>query len=122
MRALESLHVLTERRHLTMMEILILLRKLERKGFEIIFSWVPGHVGILGNEQADTAARSMSDHMQRSVCYQDLKTSIQHYVHHTRCTQLNDPTSKLSTDETIVQKVVKCCVRHKEGMGICLSE
>ncbi|GFY09624.1 hypothetical protein TNCV_381191 [Trichonephila clavipes] len=42
------------------------------KGFDIIFSWVPGHVGILGNEQADNAARSMSDHMQQSVC---LKTS-----------------------------------------------
>ncbi|GFU11821.1 RNase H domain-containing protein [Trichonephila clavipes] len=39
------------------------------------------HVGILGNEQADTAARSMSDHMQRPVCYQDLKTSAQNYVH-----------------------------------------
>ncbi|GFX09406.1 putative RNA-directed DNA polymerase from transposon X-element [Trichonephila clavipes] len=67
MSALESLHFLTERRHPTVIEILLLLRKLERKGFDIIFSWVPGHVGILGNEQADTAARSMSDHMQRQL-------------------------------------------------------
>ncbi|GFT22376.1 RNase H domain-containing protein [Trichonephila clavipes] len=43
---------------------------------------VPGHVGILGNEQADNVARSMSDYMEQPVCYQDLKTSIQHYVHH----------------------------------------
>ncbi|GFT63715.1 putative RNA-directed DNA polymerase from transposon X-element [Trichonephila clavipes] len=69
-----------KRRHSTVIEIL-LLRKLERKGFDIIFSWVPGHVGILGNEQADTAARSMSDHMQRPVCYQDLKTSAKNYIH-----------------------------------------
>ncbi|GFX00972.1 uncharacterized protein TNCV_4579381 [Trichonephila clavipes] len=82
MRALESLHFLTEHRHPTVIEILLLLRKLERKGFDINFSWVPGHVGILGNEHADNAARSMSDPMQRPVCYQDLKTSIQHYVHH----------------------------------------
>ncbi|GFX62963.1 RNase H domain-containing protein [Trichonephila clavipes] len=82
MSVLESLHFLTERRHLTVMEILILLRKLERKGCDIIFSWVPEHVGILGNEQADNAARYMSDHMQQPVCYQDLKTSIQHYIHH----------------------------------------
>ncbi|GFY35817.1 putative RNA-directed DNA polymerase from transposon BS [Trichonephila clavipes] len=68
-------------RHPTVIEILLLLRKLERKGFDIIFSWVPGHVGILGNEQADTAARSMSDHMQRPVCYQDLKTFAQNYIH-----------------------------------------
>ncbi|GFW36338.1 probable RNA-directed DNA polymerase from transposon BS [Trichonephila clavipes] len=79
--ALESLHFLTERRHPTVIEILILLRKLERKGFDIIFSWVPGHVGILGNEQADTAARSMSDHMQRPVCCQDLKTFTQNHIH-----------------------------------------
>ncbi|GFX70219.1 putative RNA-directed DNA polymerase from transposon X-element [Trichonephila clavipes] len=77
----ESLRFLTECRHPTVIEILILLRKLERKGFDIIFSWVPGHVGILGNEQADTAARSMSDHMQRPVCYQDLKTFTQNYIH-----------------------------------------
>ncbi|GFW31178.1 putative RNA-directed DNA polymerase from transposon BS [Trichonephila clavipes] len=81
MSALESLHFLTERRHPTVIEILILLRKLERKGFDIIFSWVPGRVGILSNEQADTAARSMSDHMQWPVCYQDLKTSTQNYIH-----------------------------------------
>ncbi|GFX09384.1 putative RNA-directed DNA polymerase from transposon BS [Trichonephila clavipes] len=80
MSALESLHFSTEHRHPTVIEIL-LLRKLERKGFDIIFSWVPGHVGILGNEQADTAARSMSDHMQRPVCCQDLKTSTQNYIH-----------------------------------------
>ncbi|GFS76262.1 putative RNA-directed DNA polymerase from transposon X-element [Trichonephila clavipes] len=81
MSAQESLHFSTEHRHPTVIEILLLLRKLERKGFDIIFSWVPGHVGILGNEQADTAARSMSDHMQRPVCYQDLKTSTQNYIH-----------------------------------------
>ncbi|GFX71305.1 phosphoinositide 3-kinase regulatory subunit 4 [Trichonephila clavipes] len=80
MSALESLHFSTEHRHPTVIEIL-LLRKLERKGFDIIFSWVPGHVGVLGNEQADTAARSMSDHMQRPVCYRDLKTSTQNNIH-----------------------------------------
>ncbi|GFT52550.1 putative RNA-directed DNA polymerase from transposon X-element [Trichonephila clavipes] len=79
MSVLESLCFLKERRHPTVIEIL--LRKLERKGFDIIFSWIPGHVGILGNEQADTAARSMSDHMQRPVCYQDLKTFTQNYIH-----------------------------------------
>ncbi|GFT80523.1 putative RNA-directed DNA polymerase from transposon X-element [Trichonephila clavipes] len=78
--ALESLHFLTEPRHPNVTEIL-LLQKLERKGFHIIFSWVPRHVGILGNEQADNAARSMSDPMQRPVCYRDLKTSTQNYIH-----------------------------------------
>ncbi|GFS86619.1 putative RNA-directed DNA polymerase from transposon BS [Trichonephila clavipes] len=75
-----SLNILKNADTPTVIEIL-LLRKLERKGFDIIFSWVPGHVGILGNERADTAARSMSDHMQRPVCYQDLKTSAKNYIH-----------------------------------------
>ncbi|GFV64295.1 putative RNA-directed DNA polymerase from transposon X-element [Trichonephila clavipes] len=81
MSALESLHFLTEPIHPTVIEILLLLLKLEMKGFDIIFSWVPGHVGILSNEQADTDARCMSDHMQRPVCYRDLKTSAQNYIH-----------------------------------------
>ncbi|GFU59101.1 RNA-directed DNA polymerase from mobile element jockey [Trichonephila clavipes] len=55
--------------------------KIGKEGIWYNFSWVPGHVGIIGNEQADTAARSMSDHMQRPVCYQDLKTSAQNYIH-----------------------------------------
>ncbi|GFT00530.1 putative RNA-directed DNA polymerase from transposon X-element [Trichonephila clavipes] len=55
--------------------------KIGEKRFSYNFSWVPGHVGILGNEQADTAARSISDHMQRSVCYRDLKTSTHNYIH-----------------------------------------
>ncbi|GFT80319.1 uncharacterized protein TNCV_1189801 [Trichonephila clavipes] len=37
------------------------------------FYVVPGHVGILGNEQVDNAARSMSDHMQWPVCYPGFK-------------------------------------------------
>ncbi|GFR13309.1 RNase H domain-containing protein [Trichonephila clavata] len=81
MSALESLHSLTECRHITVMEILLLRRKLEGKGFNIIFCWVPGHVGIPDNELAENAARSMSDHMQQPVCYQDLKTSVLCYTH-----------------------------------------
>ncbi|GFX86954.1 putative RNA-directed DNA polymerase from transposon X-element [Trichonephila clavipes] len=49
MSALDALHFLTERRHPTVIEILLLLQKLERKGFDIIFSSVPGYVGILGD-------------------------------------------------------------------------
>ncbi|GFT61984.1 hypothetical protein TNCV_2083571 [Trichonephila clavipes] len=28
-----------------------------RRGFDIVFCWLPSHVGIIGNEQADSAAK-----------------------------------------------------------------
>ncbi|GFT69254.1 uncharacterized protein TNCV_2254021 [Trichonephila clavipes] len=45
MSALESLHFSTEHRHPTVIEILLLLRKLERKGFDVIFlrTWTRGY-------------------------------------------------------------------------------
>ncbi|GFR27731.1 hypothetical protein TNCT_637081 [Trichonephila clavata] len=44
--------------------------------------WFPiSALSILGNEQADNAARSLSDHMQQPVCYHDLKASILRYIH-----------------------------------------
>ncbi|GFU33749.1 probable RNA-directed DNA polymerase from transposon X-element [Trichonephila clavipes] len=83
MSALESLHFSTEHRHPAVIEILLLLRKLERKGFDIIFSWVPGNVDIFGNERENRLIplHDPSDHMQRPVCYRDLKTSTQNYIH-----------------------------------------
>ena len=41
---------------------------------------------------------------------------------YTGCPKLNFPTLKLSKDETNVQKLMKFCAGHNEGMGICLSE
>ncbi len=40
----------------------------------------------------------------------------------TGCPKFKFPNLKLSTVETIVQKFMKFCVGHIEGMGICLSE
>ncbi|GFY17855.1 RNase H domain-containing protein [Trichonephila clavipes] len=73
MSALESLHSLTDRRHPTVMEILLFPCKLERKGFDVVFCWAPGHVDVPGNELVDNA---LSDYMQQPVCYQDSKTSF----------------------------------------------
>ena len=42
-------------------QILELYTKMTRDGREIVFIWVPGHVGIRGNSAADSAAKDALD-------------------------------------------------------------
>ncbi|GFS93578.1 putative RNA-directed DNA polymerase from transposon X-element [Trichonephila clavipes] len=77
MSALESLHFSTSTIPTVIEHLTSSPAKIEN--FHIIFSWVPGHVGILGNEQADTAARSISDHMQPTC----LLRGISGFLHRT---------------------------------------
>nr|XP_023023583.1 tyrosine-protein kinase transmembrane receptor Ror-like [Leptinotarsa decemlineata] len=51
---LESKHPLVQR-------ILTLMSCLQSKGKSIVFVWVPSHIGIDGNEKADTAARAATE-------------------------------------------------------------
>ncbi|XP_042910881.1 uncharacterized protein [Parasteatoda tepidariorum] len=53
--------------------IIHLLITLQKNGFEILFCWVPSHVGILGNELADTAARSATSVLKVSIPFSDMK-------------------------------------------------
>ena len=43
--------------HLISVQILELYTELTRDGWEIVYIWVPGHVGIRGNLVADSAAK-----------------------------------------------------------------
>ena len=49
---------------------------------DIIFGWVPSQIGIMGNEKADSAAKSALDLPRTKVCvpYNDFKHCISQYI------------------------------------------
>ncbi|GFX96336.1 RNase H domain-containing protein [Trichonephila clavipes] len=55
------------------------LRVDSTKGFDIVFCWLPSHVGIIGNEQADSAAKS-AIHLPLAVPLSDMKRVIMHHI------------------------------------------
>ncbi|GBM72911.1 hypothetical protein AVEN_68490-1 [Araneus ventricosus] len=69
--ALESLSNFNHRMHPVSFEILVFLPALEKRGFKILFVWVPSHVGIKGNELADCAVKAASSFLQRELPYGD---------------------------------------------------
>ena len=56
MSALQSLKYLNID-HPIVLKIVTLNHSLQQMGFEVIYTWVPGHMDITGNEKADKAAK-----------------------------------------------------------------
>ncbi|GBN92444.1 hypothetical protein AVEN_272815-1 [Araneus ventricosus] len=73
MSALETLSHYDTQMHPVGFEILSLLQFLRNKSFNIIFCWVPSHVGISGNETADAIAKFASAFLPRALPYVDIK-------------------------------------------------
>ncbi|GFT37499.1 putative RNA-directed DNA polymerase from transposon X-element [Trichonephila clavipes] len=76
LEALESYH---DRCHPVVCTILDITSRLYSKGFDIVFCWLPSHVGIIGNEQADSAAKSAT-HLPLAVPLSDMKRVIMHHI------------------------------------------
>ncbi|GBN17509.1 hypothetical protein AVEN_266062-1 [Araneus ventricosus] len=73
MSALETLSHYHSRMHPTAIRFLFTLRLLQNGGYNILFCWVPRHVGITGNETADYAAKSSSSFLIQGLPYSDIK-------------------------------------------------
>ncbi|GBN59803.1 putative RNA-directed DNA polymerase from transposon X-element [Araneus ventricosus] len=67
--------------HPVVLNILDLFNKLALRGFNIMFCWVPSHVGILGNEQADRAAKSAVVPISIGIPVGDLKKHVEMFLH-----------------------------------------
>ncbi|GBM13486.1 hypothetical protein AVEN_40422-1 [Araneus ventricosus] len=79
--ALETLAHPQTSTHPIASEILCLLARLKARDCEILFCWIPSHVGIHGNELADAAAKSAFIDLNHPLPYADIKKSLLIYVH-----------------------------------------
>ena len=69
--------------HPIVQDIQIALYNICKRGREVSFLWVPGHMGIRGNEKADAAAKAaltLVAQATASVTYQDLQTAMRRIV------------------------------------------
>ena len=63
-------------------QILELYMNLTKDGKDIVFNWVPGHVGIRGNSGADSAAKDalVGDISVELILFSDLKSRANKYI------------------------------------------
>ncbi|GFW49178.1 RNase H domain-containing protein [Trichonephila clavipes] len=80
MSVLEALENYHDRCHPVVCTILDITSRMYSKGFDIVFCWLPSHVGIIGNEQADSAAKSATTHLPLAVPLSDMKRVIMHHI------------------------------------------
>ena len=68
--------------HPILVQILELYTEMTREGREIVFVWVPGHVGIRGNSAADSAAKDAldGDISVELIPFSDLKPRTNKYI------------------------------------------
>ncbi|GBM10819.1 putative RNA-directed DNA polymerase from transposon X-element [Araneus ventricosus] len=83
MSALQTLSHYDIQMHPVALKILSILHFLSKEGFYIIFCWVLSHVGISGNEIADSIAKFASTFLTQDIPYRDVKKSFVSHLHTT---------------------------------------
>ena len=115
--------------HPVLVKIMTKLRILEKTGCNIQFCWIPGHVGITGNETADQAAKmGLQKNIQPCpIPHTDLRPLVKEYIDQTWQAEWDElPANKLHSiyptvkdakpkylanrnDQTVF---TRCCIGH----------
>ena len=64
----------------TFISVLKLCNDLSKKGYHILFFWVPGHARTVGNKIADKAAKKALNPLDMNTLYPDIKHVIKNYI------------------------------------------
>ena len=103
--------------HPVLVKIMTKLRILEKTGCNIQFCWIPGHVGITGNETADQAAKmGLQKNIQPCpIPHTDLRALVKEYIDQTWQAEWDElPANKLHS----IFPTVKDAPRGGSGEGL----
>ena len=97
--------------HPGLVQILELYTKMTREGREIVFIWVPGHVGIRGNSAADSASKDALDGniSVDLIPFSDLKPCTNKYILELRQSEWDEfPENKLYKIFPLLKECIFC--------------
>ena len=89
---------------------------------DIIFCWVPSHIGILGNERADVLAKAALDKTKQFyyIPYTDFKYNISVYLDDILQGEWNiNVTSKLFEVQPIIKRSFTPMERRRDDVVLC---
>ena len=107
--------------HPVLVQILELYKEMTREGREIVFIWVPGHVGIRGNSAANSAAKDSlgGDISVELIPFSDLKPRTNKYILELWQSEWDEfPENKLYKIFPVLKECISCPWKRRNCDGL----